>query len=75
MITFCTGGSPESLDETCGRVVPKRDAEAFLRAVMEEKECPKNSGDCRRRAEKYEKYGRFQEYVELYHRLAAEEPI
>ena len=75
VITFCTGGSPESLDETCGRVVPKRDAEALLRAVMEEKECPKNSGDCRRRAEKYEKYGRFQEYVELYHRLAAGEPI
>ena len=70
VITFDTGGSPESLDESCGRVVPKGDPEALLQAVLLEKEAPKSSEACLKRAERYEKYGRFQEYAELYHELA-----
>lgn len=73
VITFNTGGSPESLDESCGRVVKKRDAEALLRAVAEERKNPQKSADCRERAKKYEKYGRFQEYIELYRRMTAGE--
>ena len=70
VITFDTGGSPESLDESCGRVVPKGDSEALLQAVLLEKEEPKSRKACLRRAAQYEKYGRFQEYVKLYHELA-----
>lgn len=70
VITFAAGGSPESLDESCGRVVPKGDEEGLLRAVLKEKEEPKSREACRKRAERYEKYGRFQEYVNLYHELA-----
>ena len=70
VITFDTGGSPESLDESCGRIVQKGDAEGLLRAVLQEKEAPKSREACLKRAEQYEKYGRFQEYAELYHELA-----
>lgn len=72
VITFRTGGSPESLNESCGRVVPKGDADALLRAVFQEKAEPKRQQDCLKRAEQYDKYDRFQEYVELYHRLAGQ---
>lgn len=70
VITFDTGGSPESVDESCGRVVPKGDLEALLQAVLLEKEAPKNRTACLKRAERYEKYSCFREYTELYHQLA-----
>ncbi len=70
VITFATGGSPESLDEDCGRVVPKGDKEALLQAVLQEQREPKSTEACLKRAEQYEKYDRFREYVELYHQLA-----
>ena len=73
VITFDTGGSPESLDESCGRVVPKGDIRALRQAILEERTHPKESKACRKRAEKYDKYGRFQEYAELYHSLTARE--
>lgn len=69
VITFRTGGSPESLDESTGRVVPKGDTDALVEAILQEKAAPKKREDCLKRAEQYDKYDRFQEYVELYHRL------
>lgn len=72
VITFDTGGSPESLDESCGRIVPKGDTQGLLQAVLQEREEPKSPQACLRRAEQYEKYGRFQEYVELYHELTGQ---
>lgn len=73
VITFNTGGSPESLDESCGRIVPKGDTEGLFQAVLEEKKAPKSREACLKRAKQYEKYSRFQEYTELYHELAAGE--
>lgn len=70
VITFDTGGSPESLDESCARVVKKGDLEALLQAVLQEQKEPKTREACLKRAEQYEKEDRFQEYVELYHELA-----
>ncbi len=72
VITFNTGGSPESVDESCGQVVPKGDTEALIKAIRQEREAPRQSESCLKRAERYEKYDRFQEYVELYHRLAGQ---
>ncbi len=70
VITFDTGGSPESLTDACGRVVPKGDKEALFRAVLQEMEKPKSKEACRMRAEQYKKEDRFLEYRNLYHRLA-----
>ena len=72
VITFDTGGRPESLDDSCGRVVARGEGQALLQAILEEKQEPRRSEDCLRRAEKYEKYDRFEEYVKLYHFLAGQ---
>lgn len=72
VITFATGGSPESLNERCGRVVKKGDGQALLQAILEEKQSPKDREACLKQAEKYEKYDRFQEYVRLYHTVAGQ---
>lgn len=70
VITFDTGGSPESLDESCGSVVPKRDIEALLRVIEEERKKPKRREDCLKRARQYEKKKCFMEYIRLYHEVA-----
>lgn len=72
VITFDTGGSPESLDESCGRIVREKTADGLLKAILAEKKEPKRREDCLKRAEQYEKNDRFQEYVELYHRLCGQ---
>ncbi|MCD8250006.1 MAG: glycosyltransferase [Lachnospiraceae bacterium] len=70
VITFDTGGSPESLDESCGRVVPKGDVKALRKAILEEEQAPHSRESCLKRAERYGKNERFQDYVTLYHELA-----
>lgn len=67
VVTFETGGSMESLDETCGRVVPQRDMDALereVRALCTKKEILREN--CRKRALLYNKYDRFGEYLNLY---------
>lgn len=67
VITFETGGSPESIDETCGSVVPCDDVEAMgreIRRVCEEK--PFTREACIRRAAEFDMRKKFGEYVELY---------
>ena len=72
VITYETGGSPESLDEKCGRVVPKGDEAALEQAIKEEAACPGTTEDCLQRAAYYKKQDRFMDYVKLYHRLTGQ---
>ena len=67
VVTFATGGSVESVDETCGRIVPQKDVQALKMAV--EELCEKVEtmrAACRKRALLYNKYDRFGEYLNLY---------
>lgn len=67
VITFRTGGSPESLDETCGAVVECNDIEALKKEIV--RVCtnqPYTREDCRARAEDFDKHKRFEEYLRLY---------
>lgn len=67
VITFNTGGSPESLDETCGVVVEKDDYDALKQAVV--KMADKSSfmkEDCIKRAAAFDKNDKFKEYVAVY---------
>lgn len=67
VVTFATGGSAESLDETCGRIVTKKDMEGLYKAVTEL--CEKSEAmraACRKRALDFNKYDRFGEYLKLY---------
>ena len=67
VITFCTGGSPEIIDDTCGIAVPVDDYEALKDAIKKtcenglfSKEC------CLKRAECFNKLMNYRTYVKLY---------
>ena len=70
VLTFCTGESPEVIDETCGIVVPCDDTSALentIRYVCEEKPFP--SENCRKHAEQFDMNDKFAEYVQLYQEI------
>lgn len=67
VITYNTGGSPETIDEKSGIVVDKNDIDAMLNAikyVCEDK--PFKIEDCVSRAKEFDKDKKFLEYVKLY---------
>ncbi len=67
VITFNTGGSPESLDETCGSVVPCDDVDAMEREII--KICsttPYTAAACVKRAKQFDKYEKYKSYLTLY---------
>ena len=67
VLTFRTGGSPETIDETCGAVVEKNDVEAMEQQIIEIcTHTPFSSDACLKRAARFNMYDRFGEYVKLY---------
>ena len=70
VITFNTGGSPESITETCGIVVEKGNLSKLKEAIIS---LPNNnmitSESCRRQALKYNKDILFEEYLGLYKKI------
>ncbi len=66
VITFNTGGSPESVDETCGLVVEKGNIDKLIEAVNRCAQQHFSSNHCIGRARLYEKGDRFNRYVEIY---------
>ena len=67
VITFKTGGSPEIIDSLCGIVINQEDYEGLMTAI--EDICERkiiNRDNCSKRANKYDRAKKFQEYVELY---------
>lgn len=67
VLTFKTGGSPESVDETCGSVVECDDIDTLereIRRICIEK--PYSEEACLNRAKNFDMYKRFKEYVRLY---------
>ena len=70
VITFKTGGSPETIDSTSGSVVECDDIDALEREIIricEDK--PYSKENCIARAQEFAKAKRFQEYVDLYDRV------
>lgn len=67
VITFNTGGSPESLTDKCGIVVEKGNIEQLKEAILSlEHRTDITSSSCRQQALNYDKSQRFQEYLSLY---------
>ena len=67
VITYQTGGSPESITEKCGRVVPYKNYEALKNTISEMKNAkPAMSNASVERAKVYERNDAYQEYVSLY---------
>ena len=72
VVTYRTGGSPESLSEETGIVVEKGNFEQLIQAIETIKKNGKQhySAACRERAVNfYNKDDRFKEYIELYNSL------
>jgi putative colanic acid biosynthesis glycosyltransferase len=72
VITYRTGGSPESINESSGFVVPKGDIHSLYTAAMDIKSKGKSyfSEACIARALKlYNKDIKYQEYIDLYNSL------
>lgn len=73
VITYNTGGSPETINESTGVVVPQGDVRALADAIIRMKNNPLSSAKCRDRAEKYfDKDKCFRQYIELYEELLRE---
>jgi glycosyltransferase involved in cell wall biosynthesis len=67
VLTFRTGGSPEIPDETCGCVVDCDDLQSLIAQIKRIREMrPYTIQACLKRAEAFDMYRRFDEYVQLY---------
>lgn len=67
VVTFRTGGSPEMLDETCGRVVDCDDVAAMKSEIVNICESKVlTEADCMTRAKQFTADSKFLEYIELY---------
>jgi glycosyltransferase involved in cell wall biosynthesis len=86
VITFATGGSVESVDDSTGKIVPKGDTEALIRAIEELRaETDYVSGSsggekaseireaCLKKSKEYDKNDRFRDYIQLYRELLEEQ--
>lgn len=70
VITYKTGGSPEAIDEKTGKVIDQGNVTALANAIMQMRETPLSSDNCRQRAAKFfDKDKCFEKYVELYAEL------
>lgn len=71
VITYETGGSPESLTSDTGIVVPVRDMDGVLRAIedMASRDAEKTARACRTQAEQYSPEIRFEEYLRTVYRV------
>ena len=67
VITFDTGGSPEILDSTCGKVVPCNNIE-LLKTEIINITCNNvfSREACLKRSRQFDKTKRFEEYIRLY---------
>lgn len=70
VITFKTGGSPETLDATCGSVVACGDLNGLIEEIKRVKNTrPYLAENCRKRAENFDRNSRFREYMDLYREI------
>ncbi|MCK9627011.1 MAG: glycosyltransferase [Bacteroidales bacterium] len=70
VITYRTGGSPETIDENTGYLVDPGDVKSIVEIIKKVKYQPLSAYDCRLRAEKYfNKDECFMNYILLYEQL------
>ena len=64
IITYASGGSPEIIDETCGRVVAVGDVDAIAQIILENQ--PFAVEACVQRAQNFDKQNNYRKYINLY---------
>lgn len=66
VLTYKTGGSPESLTDNCGVVVEKGDLDSVIFHLKRWKTYNFCKDDCIKQAKKFDKFLKFNEYYQLY---------
>ncbi len=66
VVTFKTGGSPESVTDKCGIVVEKGDVEGLYEAIEKIRKEPFDRDECRSRGLLFDRDQRLSEYTEIY---------
>lgn len=66
VVTFQSGGSAESINESCGIVVARDDFEGLLQAVIKTCRNPFPPELCRKKAMEYDKKKLLKDYIDLY---------
>jgi len=69
VITYDTGGSPESISEGCGCTVGRGRVDEIVRAIGTLSEC-RNADECIRQSLQYDKWKQFAGYIKLYEKLS-----
>ena len=66
VITYNTGGSPETVDDSCGIVLEKGNIDALRQAIIACRKENFEKEDCINRAKLFDKEKSYEEYYELY---------
>lgn len=67
VVTFRTGGSPESIDETCGVVVEQEDIETMEKEIVRIcTQTPFSAEACTKRAALFDRRRQIKNYIQLY---------
>ena len=75
VLTFDTGGSPETIDLTCGSVVPCDDIDDLEHEIIRIcNERPYTEEACVNRAKQFDKNDRYKEYLKLYKNISNDNP-
>ena len=76
VLTYRTGGSPESVDEKTGIVVAQGDVKGVVNAITSMKMNPLSAESCRKRAEdNFDKDKCYEAYIQLYDDLIKDDKI
>lgn len=75
VITFNTGGSPESIDEKCGEIVKKGSLEELYKAIIRLKDKKLDKKDCIEKSKSYDKNDKYKEYIQIYKKIINGENI
>ncbi|PQD96173.1 glycosyl transferase [Pradoshia eiseniae] len=69
VITYDTGGSPESIDSSCGMVVQKNSIERLIDSIKKIPEKQVIQDSCRKKAAEFDMWERFYDYIKLYEKF------
>ncbi|MDD4566102.1 MAG: glycosyltransferase [Eubacteriales bacterium] len=69
VVTFDTGGSKESVDETCGAVVAQGDLQQVRQAIQTIRDNPDRKEACINKSKEFNKDEKYLEYMTLYEKI------
>jgi len=69
VITFNTGGSVESIDQSCGLIVEKESIKGLVEAISRIKIKSFSKSNCLKMASQFDMNDRFNEYIKLYKKV------